>query len=87
MFDRVLKMLLTGNVLTHLIRYYLFKASITTSGRGSYKHFFWLKQVNASWLAIIDLEKNIDFSLSLTKSNKISKTNVKRYLARLTAGM
>ena len=61
-FDRVLKMLFTGNVLTHLIRYYLFKVSKTTSGKGSYNYFFWLncleyEQVNVSWLVIIDLEK------------------------------
>ena len=62
MFDRVLKMLVTVNVLTHLIKYYLFKVSITTSGRCSYKYFFWLncleyEQVNVSWLVIVDLEK------------------------------
>ena len=39
MFDRVQKMLLTDNVLTHLVRYYLFKVKIRTSGRGSYKYF------------------------------------------------
>ena len=70
MFDRVLKMLLTDNVLTHLTRYYLFKISITTSGRGSYKYFFWFncleyEQLTVSWLLVIDLEKNIDFCLSL----------------------
>ena len=48
---------------------YLFKVSATTSGRGSYKHFFWLnclenKQVNAGWLVINDLEK-ILFSVSV----------------------
>ena len=70
MFDRVLKMLLTDNVLTHLTRYYLFKISITTSGRGSYKYFFWFnfleyEQLTVSWLLVIDLEKYIDFCLSL----------------------
>ena len=42
MFDRVLKMPLIDNVLTHLIEYYLFKISITTSDRDPYKYFFWL---------------------------------------------
>ena len=86
MFDRVLKMLLTGNVLTHLIRYYLLKVSGTTSGWGSKKYFFWLncleyEQVNTSWLVITDLEK-ILFSVSVW-----FKTKVTTYLARLTAGM
>ena len=63
-------MLLTGNALTYLIRYYLFKVSITTSGRGPYNYFFGLncieyEQVNVIWLIIIDLGKNIDFYLSL----------------------
>ena len=39
MFDRVLKMLLTGMVLTHFIRHYLFKVSRKTSGRGLFKYF------------------------------------------------
>ena len=39
-FDRALKMLLAVNVLTHFIKYYLFKVSITILGRGSYKYFF-----------------------------------------------
>ena len=67
MFDRVLKMLLTGNVLTHLIRCYLFKVSITTSDRGSYKYFFWLNcfeyvQVNVGWIVTFDLEKRLIFA-------------------------
>ena len=64
MFDSVLNMLLTGNVLAYLIKYYLFESSITTSGKGSYKHFFRLscleyEQLNVSWLVIIDLEKTL----------------------------
>ena len=63
MFDRGFKILLTSNVLTHLIRYYLFKVSKTTSDRGSYKYFFWHKcleyeQVNVSLIMIIDLEND-----------------------------
>ena len=62
MFDRVLNMLLTVNVLAHLIRCYLLKVSIAALSRGSYKQFFWLnfleyEQVNVSWIVIIDLEK------------------------------
>ena len=62
MFDRILKMFLKSNVLTHLIKYYLFKDSTTTPGKVSYKYFFWLncfeyEQVNVSWLGIIDLDK------------------------------
>ena len=62
MFDRVLNMLLTVNVLAHLIRYYLLKVSIAALSRGSYKQFFWLnsleyKQANVSWIVIINLEK------------------------------
>ena len=61
MFDRVLKVFVTGNVLTLLIKYYLFKVSIKASSRGSKKIFFWFncleyEQVNASWFVIIDLE-------------------------------
>ena len=48
MFDRVLKMLLTGKVFLHLVRYYLFKISIKSSGR-----CLEYEQVNVSWLVII----------------------------------
>ena len=55
-------MLLTVNVLAHLIRCYLLKAIIAALSKGSYKQFFWLnsleyEQVNVSWIVIIDLEK------------------------------
>ena len=62
---------------------YLFKVSTTTSDKGSYKNFFWFicleyKQVNASWLVTIDLEKVL-FSVSV-----YFKAEVTTYHARLT---
>ena len=56
-------LILTGKILG------LLKVSRPTSGRGSYKYFFWLnclehEQVNVSWLVIIDLNK-ILFSVSV----------------------
>ena len=69
MFNRVLKMLLTDNVLIHLIRYYLLKVGTTTSGRGSYKYFFWLISLNINNKFALDFDyffrKNIEFCLSL----------------------
>ena len=74
MVDRVVKMLLTGNALAHLTMYYLFKVSIKTSSKGSYKYFFWLnclgyEQVNTIWLVIIDLAKKILISVSVSQFN------------------
>ena len=86
MFYRVLKMLLAGNVLTHLIRYYLFNISITTSGRDSCIFFFCLncldyEKVNVTSLVVIDSEKILISVLVKFK------TKVTTYLARLKAGM
>ena len=64
MVDRIVKMLLTGNALAHLIMYYLFKVSIKTLS-----NCLGYEQVNTIWLVIIDLEKKILISVSVSQFN------------------